>query len=443
MATYFRTPSRFTARSVALTPWSQGLLLTTWPGPTAYNFDGASFTAVVLPVLGYLPFGFAAASETGLGNAWIAGYFGGAIHVSGIASATGYPYPAGTFFTGTAVASGHPYFLRTTGDVYTLVSGSIALIAGSFGEEASALTASGSTLYAALPNSSRMGKMVLVSAVSGTVTKVATPMTVPAAVAAGVSGVAVAGWDYASLVSGVSSLATSPTGLLVAAIASGTGTLMLLSGPDPAWHVTQVISGIAGPVKAAWASSGEQVLVTRTAAVDIYNLNTGTLSLGQTVSMAAPRSIAVTPDGVTAIACLPASNLAQVLRAVANVWTAGETIIVNNAPAHIVALSDTAMACAYAPGGSGGGIDWLALQSGTWQSEIAVSGLGFGVSGIAADTTGTIYAVGTTGANSSPTGHLSAVRKGGILAATTWVSGRGDAVLWEQGQIAVIDSGAR
>jgi hypothetical protein len=436
MAQYYRPQGRNTARSVALTPWAQGLLLTTWPGPAAWNFAGSGLDPVVPPAPPYLTFGFSAAAHDGSGDAILAGYFGGAIRIAANSVRTNYQYPADAFFSGVAYVGSQPYFLQTTGDIYTLSGSSLIQMSGSFGEEAAALSTDGTKLYATLPDSQQLGILTFTGLASGTVTKVGTPMEVPAMVAASASGVAVGGWDRAILASGATAMSTDGQGRLIAAIASGTGTLMLLEGPGPDWQIIQVITGLSTPIDVIWTSADQQVMVSESTRVHLYDLGVDVLTPGQTITLSGPTALAPIPGGHTVLACLTAANTVQVLRNTLNVWSADESFTVSNSPNFIADISDTQMVCAYAPGGTGGGLVWMHEVSGTWSVQSTLTGLGYTVSGLTVDTSGNVYTCGTNGGN----GGLSVSQPSGIFAGTLY-AGRADAVFWEQGQIAVIDNG--
>lgn len=441
MTTYFRPPGRNTARSVALSPWGAGLFLGTWPAIGAFNWDGASLSSITLPTASYIVSGFAGVAADSSGNAWAVTFTGGAMEVPVTGSGSTFRSPSGIAFTGTAIASTHPYFLSSTGAVFGVSGAVLTPISGSFGEEASALVGRGSVLYATLPNSGHLGLLTLASPTSGTLTTVATPMTVPASLAVSAAGVVVAGWNLTTLASGATSVAMSPVGDHAAAVYAPTGTLMLLTGSDPSWTISQVITGLTSPEGVAWASGGQQVLVADSAGVDIYNLTGGSLAHAQTIALSATTSVAVTPDGLTALACETTSNTVRVLHNATNVWSASETITVSNSPANMATLSDTEAVCSYAPGGTGGAAEWFALISGTWQSEIVVSGLGFAVSGLAVDSAGNAYVCGTTGTTPTVNGHLAMLSKSGVIANISY-AGRADAILVDQSQIAVLDTGA-
>ena len=437
MAKYYRPPGRNTARSVALTSWANGILLTTWPGPVAYNFNGTALVKIALPAAPEIGLGFSAAIPDNDGNAWLAGYYGGAMQVLAAGGGTNYPYPLGAFVDGVDLVGGQPYFLQNNGGMMTLAGGAIVpLGTASFGEVSAALATDGSDLYVSLPVTSRLGMMTL----AGRTVKVAASAPAPGPLA---GTMATAGWHNSVLVSGANALAATSQGDYAVGLATSGNTILLLAGPDPNWRLVQSLAGTGSPSAAVWTPNEEQVLITDpvNGVLAVYGLVDGLLPTtpSQTLALPGAGAVAIFPSGDTGIVCQPASNMVRILTQFANVWSLADSIAIQTAPNWLLVLAENEVVASYTPaGGVGGdGLIWIDRVGLVWGIEATVTGLGFGVSGIASDGAN-IYAAGTTMGGAFPTtGNLAvATKAGGILARTAW-NGTADWVYWEQAQIAV------
>jgi hypothetical protein len=435
MANYYRPPGVTPCQSVALVPWSTGLLLLGQRQPVGFRYQsgGTILTPVPLPV-GLAGFGFASAVSDGAAGVWATGYFADAVFIASGGIASGYALPAGDIFFADDFKGTDPYFLQSNGSLY-VGPGTPTLFPATFGEQAVDLCHDASHLYAALPNSSNLGVLTLVSPVSGSISKIAVPFQKPYLLAASGSQIAVAGTSNASISVSGNAIVVSHDGTHAALLNTAGNLLSLFTGPDLNWVSTSSVTGTGSPVDISWASSGEQVLTvdTSVSTVEVYNLVTGAFVAAQALTIANATRLGVTPDGLTALILRTSANILQVLKNTANVWALAGTVTITTAPTSIVMLSSQEAAVGY-QAGAAGGLQWVENNAGTWSDGIVVSGLPVLPTHLTADSAGTVYGIGTL----SGSGYLFAVSKTGILAQTTW-TGSANALLWNQGQIAVLD----
>lgn len=429
-------PGGVTGRAVSLVPWgTDALLLPSWPNRAALKFTPAvsGLTPVTVPQVSGLGAqrGYVAAEADGAGNAWLLGFAGEVTFLPPTGAGTLYSLPgsaSGEVFVGAAYSSGAPYFAASSGNLYTVSGSAIAQVSGGFGERTDDLAGDATHLYGVLPASAKLGVHALSG---GAVTKFSTPMAVPAIVAASTSGVAVGGWTASTIASGAAALALSPDGGHAAAASTSAGRILLLTGDDPAWALTQAVSGVGSPVDVGWAANGVQVLATDTTnnAVRVLDLVGGALALVQQITVSGAAHIAMGQGSNFALVTQPTRNTVSVLTGVSNVWSDTASVAVTN-PTAIALLSDTEAAV-----GSASGVTFLSVQNGVWAVEQAVSGLPFTPVSISLDPLGTVYAAGSAGAS----GYAAIVTKGGIGAETSW-TGSATSVFYRQGQIAVADA---
>lgn len=426
-----------TGRAVSLVPWqANSLLLPLWPSRAAFSYTPtvSGLSAVTVPQVTGAYRGFVGGVSDGAGNAWLVGYTGAVTFMPASGAPSTFALPSGAsgeVFVGAAFRSGEPYFGASSGNLYTNSAGAIVEVAGSFAERTSDIASDGTKLYGVLPDSANLGVLTFANATSGTVTKVATPIAVPAIVAASPSGVAIGGWTSSKLGSGANSLVAGLSGIAATANTT-TGQIQLLTGTDPQWTTAQTISGTAHPVDLAWSPNGTQLLATDTTdgKVQVFTLTAGALVSGTTLTVTGAASIAMTPTTGTALVTQTSQNLVSILTSSANVWTASGTVSGVASPSDLITLSDTeAAVCTVS------GVTWLHFQNNAWSIEQVVSGLAFTPVSLTTDGNGTIYAAGSAGAS----GHVAVVTKGGIGPQALW-TGSGVSVFYRQGQVAVADA---
>ena len=383
--------------------------------------------------------GFIGAVTDGSGNTWLLPYSGpiSFLPASGASGQIYYlpPTASGEVFAGAAYCNDQPYFGASSGNIYTLVSGAVAAVSGSFGELTRDIASDGTNLYGVLPASQNLGVFSFASATSGSVAKHATPMTVPSLVVAGPSGVAVAGWSSSELNTGANCIVLAPTSGLAATANSTTGVIDLLTGTDPVWTLTQAASGTAHPVNLAWSIDSTQLLATDTTdgLVQVYNLVEGLLVSGATLDVTGAALIGMTPTTGQALVTQPSANKVTVLASSANEWSIYGAVSGLTDPMGLRVISDT-----QAVVGSPSGVTFLSLQNNEWAVQQVVSGLAFTPSclDLFVDSTGTpnIYVAGTVGAS----GYVGIITPAGVGPQASW-AGSASAIFYRQGQIAVGD----
>lgn len=437
MATFFWTAPQNLDHSVTLAQWAQGLLVPSAVRPTVYSYTaGASgLTVLTVGVVAGMNVGFSGSAEDNAGGAWLVGYDGDVSFVSsqGVTSTYAPPSSAsGDIFIDAAFCQGNPYFAAHSGDLYT-VEGSITAVSPGFGETVCSLTSGLGKLFAVLPESGNLATYTLSSQTAGSVAKSKVPMDVATfAVACAASGyVVVGGYDYSTLVSGAAAFSLNPSSSLIATANTAANKIFLIQGEEPNWAIASAVSGTGAPVDLVWASTGEQVLVADTAhsSVEVFSLVTGALSYAQVLGVSGVARLAATPDGMTVLAAQTSQDIVSVLSNQANIWSATSTISVRN-PSSILPLSNTEFVI-----GAFEELAWAQQGNNGWIITTTLSGLAFTPSSIATDGNGTYFACGSNGS----TGYLVTASQSGILATATW-TGSGDAVHFEQAQIAVADS---
>jgi hypothetical protein len=383
--------------------------------------------------------GFISAVSDASGNAWLLPYSGpiSFLPASGASGQIYYlpPTASGETFAGAAYCNGQPYFGANSGNLYTIVSGAVVAVSGTFGELTRDIASDGTNIYGILPASQNLGVFSFASAVSGSVTKHTTPMSVASLVVAGPSGVAVGGWSSSALNSGANCIVLAPTSGLAATANSTTGAINLLTGTDPVWTSTQATSGTAHPVDLAWSTNGTQLLTTdiTDGKVQVFNLTAGLLVSGTTLTVAGASLIEMTLTTGQALVTQPSANSVTILSSSANVWSIYGAVSGLTNPMGLRVISDTEAVV-----GSPSGVTFLALTNNVWGIKQVVSGLAFTPNclDLSLDTNGnpTVYVAGTAGAS----GYVGIVTPAGIGPQASW-AGSASAIFFRQGQIAVGD----
>lgn len=248
----------------------------------------------------------------------------------------------------------------------------------------------------------------------------------------GVAGdaVAVGGWADSAIVSGASGIAVNPSDTIIAAANTANNSVLVITGAEPDWSLTAVVSGTGAPMSCAWASAGEQLLVAdeTNAKVQVFDLQSGSLVPGQVLSVGAAGPLAVTLDGATAGLLEVSSNNLTILTNTLNVWSTGDVVSLVSGTC-ITSLSSTEFVA-----GAHGDVYFVSDSGGTWSISATVP-VPWTVNALATDGTGNVFATGVSGS----TGYLAALTPSGVKASSSW-TGSGDAIFYEQAQIAVVDN---
>lgn len=244
------------------------------------------------------------------------------------------------------------------------------------------------------------------------------------------SAVALGGWTDSSIVSGAAWFDMNQAATAVVATNTHSNSILLLTGAEPDWEITQAVSGTGAPTSAVWASTGEQVLAAdpTNGKVQVFNLVNGALQAGQVITLAGATNIAVSASQLTAFVTQPGSNSLSVLTNNVNTWSVTQTITLSSASSCVV-LSPLEIAV-----GVNGGVAFLQNNGATWSVTTTITGLGYTPVSLATDGRGNVFATGGTA-----TGHITLLNIAGVTASATW-TGSGNAVFYEQGQLAVADS---
>ena len=437
MATFTWPAIRPYAQSVSLSAVGSTITIPRYGSVDVYSYSGTTLTNLNLTVPGVT--GWIASAVDRSNNTWLLARNGSyAISFPDTLplTTTSYTTTVKTAWAGVTTVGSVPYFLSTDGTLFTTSGSTVAqLTGGTFSQEAIQLATDGTKLYTLLPGVSELGVFTLSNSTSGTASTVSTPMTTPSCLAASTSGVAVGGWSAASIAQASTSLAASPVAPTTTSVSINVATnaVVMVSGNDPVWTVTQTVTGTGAPSSLCWTPAGTQVLVgdTTNGKLQVYNLTGSTLSAGSLLSVAGITSVAVTPDGTQAVATQPGGNALQVLTDTLGTWSLGASVTDTNTPQTILALSNAEMVY-----GVTGGISFLDYATAAWSTTVHISGFGFTPTYLATDGLGNIFAVGTSGGN----GYLAVASKiSGLVTSTSW-TGSADAILWNQGQIFVVDS---
>lgn len=243
------------------------------------------------------------------------------------------------------------------------------------------------------------------------------------------SAVAVGGWADFSIVSGASGIAVAPAGNLIAAVNTAANRIISVSGTEPNWALTGAVSGTGSPITCAFASSGQQLLVSdeQNAKVQVFSLQAGAFVPGQVLTFSDGGPLAASPDGGTAVLVQNSLNQATVLANNLNVWST-KTVLDAASGTCVVGVSPSQFLI-----GAQDAVFFVTLSGTAWSVSASVP-LSFKVNALATDGTST-FAVGTNGS----TAYLAVLTSSGVKNTTSW-TGSADAVYYEQAQIAVVDN---
>jgi len=394
------------------------------------------------------------ACSSGSASLWALGYGEGLLSYSVSGTITQWALPFGETFCGIVLQNDVPYFLNTAGQLYTIYQGITTLVQGAFPDNSgtvlpallpanlsgfyNTMQEQGGTLYAMSPSTQSVIPYALSTAISGASgSAITTPMTLPYTLSTGASGtsglIGVVGTNQT--VVGISANALTYLPLLSELFAAQTSANLiqvLQKNSINDWTVSQTVSGAGSPSFLAVLTNAEQLLVSNTAnnVLQVIPETDGVWGSGtaQSLSVTDASALAVALDNTTAFVCQPSQNQLGVFASTNGTWASGTPIPVPNPQCVIVANSDTG----YCGGVSG--ITNLVLLNGTWQSSGSIT-TSFGVSGLAVDTLGGLYATGSNGTS----GMLEVYFNGVAVGGATW-QGNGAQIAWYEGQILVLDT---
>jgi hypothetical protein len=323
--------------------------------------------------------------------------------------------------------------LMASGKVYKTTSLSTGTaptltLLGTYPAYASSFEYYNNLLYGTIASSGEFSKM---SVSAGTVSSVSTPMTFPSAIAPSSFGDAVIGYDFSSLPHGYTSLASLPTnpGVTAAGVRAGASFVDVMSGTDFGWSVASSIATTAAPAQLAWVPNGEQLLVTETNNVQVFNLTGGALVSSQNLSVSGPTAIGITPDSSEALVCQPGSNSIAVLTSSLGTWSIGTPVTSVADPVSVTMISSTSAAVA-----SSAGAVFLTRLGSVW-SVSTTQTLTFNPTSIWYDALSTnTYVVGSSGGS----GYLAVVIDGIVTELTNW-TGSANSVVTLGNRILVLD----
>lgn len=447
MENFYRYP--LPIRSITQAPWASGIIFLSLNPDSAYTFTSGAINPTTISGQAY--FGFVGAISGASSGAYILPFSGALGFYSSGGVLTSYTTPSGYVFTGLAEVSGVPYLIEALGHVFTL-SGSTVIGFGQYGSYSSSgyssvaaisefaisefnmtvnqqvlpaigLVAVNNILYTILSPGSGVGSMTVSSAVTGLVQ---TPMTMPMALAASGSLLAVCGWSPVSIASGFSAMAFNPSNLLtfVGANPSVSGLTTWSSDASGNWSFGTLTSGAGNTQGLAWVSGANTLLAAdpTSGVVRVYTYSFGSLSLAQTLVVSGATAIAITSNGSNALVCSPGANTITPLTVSGSGWAVSGSVSLAN-PLSLVMSNNTQAFVGYASG-----VSKLTLSGGAWSASGVLS-LPFPVSAIGLDTTGNIIAAGVSGAS----GFIYTQGSTG-----TFPDGA-DGILYQQGQYFISD----
>lgn len=332
---------------------------------------------------------------------WTVPYSGALLNYTSGGGSISYAYPpssSGAYSAGLAMASGNPYTVTASGNLYT-PSGAVLAQVGSFGTPAIGLADALGVLWSILPALSGVGSFDPGTLVTGFV---ATPMAHPAVLGTlspGATGLVVGGWDAAYIPSGFSSIALHPTvsGVLAGAslVSGGTITLWQNDGSDN-WSQSYFVTGAGSPLDLAWTANGTTLFVSDPTnnKISVYNFIFGAIVFAQNLAVSGATSIACTHDSIYALACQPTLNAVTPIVAVGSGWVvSGASVAMGNPRTILNPTSDTSFYV-----GTSSGITSLTLtgSGGAWVVTSTLP-LSFAPTYLDIDTVGTLYAAGSSG----------------------------------------------
>ena len=408
------------ARSVALTPFSTGMVAADWLAQTLWPFNGNAFTPPIVLASGTTP-GLSDMAPDAASGVWAVSYTGTLWHQPATGTATAISLPANAVYTGCAFVGGQPYVSTAIGNVLT--SGGV--IVANWPTAVNSLTGSGGMLAALL-----VGQSVGTMTTAGVTGSIALPAGISTASCLSVGSgqpVAIAGWQTAPALAGAAAAILSPVDpTVMLAVGSGTATLWrAASGLSDAWNQTQALAGLASLTSIGWAPDGFHALACAPAAgsVQVLSYAAGVIALIQTLSVAGAAAVAVCPgNALNALVAQPGPG--QLISLVnTGTWTTGSAVTGLPGVNTVLPYGASGAVAGYASG-----LAYLTLATGGWQITNRQT-LTYAPSVITQDPFGNVYAAGS--------GLLSVVAASGagVTGSGAWTGAAPTGSAIEQGRL--------
>jgi hypothetical protein len=406
------------AKGISLVPLGLGVAVADWTQPVLWPFSGGSFGS---PITLSGEFGLSSAASDGSGSVYTTSWDGIPWHISsGGVPTSGAPLATGAVYVGTAFTAGSAFCLAASGHVYG--SGGASL--GSFPLPARYLAGSGTTLVAGMP-SSGIGTMNANTGATGFIALPAAISTIACLALASGAPLAIGGWTNAAPLSGAAAAVLDPQNAEVM-FAAASGNAIIWSSTSPsgnAWAQSQLVGMPVVPKAAVWRPDGTQVLVSAPTnnTVQVMNYTAGTLSSGQTLTVAGACSVAITGDSTHAL--VAQSGLAQItpISFVGSTWSTGTAITGVTGIVGVAAVSASGVIAA-----SSGALTWYTENGGIWNFA-ASAALGFVPTALTVDAFGQAYVAGS--------GKVALAVNQAITATGSWTGGAPTSIAVQQGRI--------
>ena len=433
------------AQSASAAAWASGIAVPVWTQKAAYSFNGSSFTPLTLPAAATDPVisqnatrtghGYFGVAADGTGGLWMAANYGLLAYLPYPNTSSGFVVdtPAneaivGLVVTGSASVNNTAVAVDASGNVYITSAanpGALQTLSPGFSTLCKSASVDSINLYTTEPTAGRLGIMNLATQVFSTA---ATPMSFPGIVSASATGIAVAGWNYASVASGTVSFAASANSPTTLAAFATTTSVALMTGNDPVWAVASVATGLTSVSNIIWNPDGAQILASVSGGVDVIDVVGGNLVVNQNLSVTGSSNMSITTDGSNALVCVPGSNKITVLINSLDIWSVGSSVTLTNPVGVLITDVSTGWAIA------GTNAYPLTRAGNIWSAGSPIA-LGFTGVAIGQDAYGTIYVTGGTGV----AGRLAAIVAGVLVLTANWTGvGYGIAMTFELGQVAVL-----
>lgn len=433
-ANIFEDPD-FSLKAQSLAPYSGTIFLPVWADVDAWYLSGSSLAQTPLSGVALdTKDGFAQAAGDGASGVWLTQFYDQLVHFPLSGAITPYRMPTSGVLTGGIYNSTETSFYASDslGQLWVAPSSGTA-VTPTFGTLAKFLGTSGTKLYTLLPTVSGLGVLTLSSSAAGT-----SAVTLPGfadMICLAVSGtnVAVGGSTKVALGSGYTAVAMDPaSGIYMTGVQSGTGTLVLYTSQGSGIYTeTQTIATTGKPQDVAWAPDDVYAFTSDSTngLLNVYLNTVGTLSHTQAITIAGATRTAIGPDNLRGLVSQAASNQVTALGFNASTWAVSGTVTGLASAGPIVFTGPLAASV-----GIASGISNLTSIGNVW-SKASSGALPFLPTGLATDPFSTsIYACGSAGGSG-----YAAIVNGTTLASSAAWTGSADALLYTQGQLAVLD----
>lgn len=359
-------------KAVTILPYGGAVLVGAW-------FDGVTFqlggsTVSLAPVSGSGNFGYASSHVDSSG---VASYLRfqstfQTLDASGVVRS--FLAPSGAvqtaLFNGMFLHNNTPYISDVSGNVYTFspltASGTVSKI-GAFGTPTRGLVGTPNFLYAAAPNSGAFLAQMPFATPAAT-GRIATPMTVPAAVASSGGLIAVGGWSNTSIVSGFFNIAGNPVNAnFLAGLTTGSaGISSFTESVSGVWGFQQHVANTGAGTQLQWTPLGNTLFAANTASgtgtIDVYGLSVNTLTFNQALGIAGVSGLAVASDSTHALAFSPGAGQVTSIYSVGSGWAVSGAVAMGN-PRSAITLPGGATALV----GNVSGLSLMTLFGNQWQ----------------------------------------------------------------------------